>query len=128
MIKMNDIDKIKQLILSEQECNQRLGIELAKSQLGWGLNEIADIIVDKLKVCFESERKEFIDFIILNKQVSFCNGRSFSTLNGYTELYLEYYINEWQYVKTTNERNITDENKLIEMFKTDLLIELNNIL
>lgn len=131
---MNDIDKIKQLLLSEQECNQRLGIELAITQLGWGLSEVADIIIDKLKVCFDSTSLEIIDFVFLDRQVSMSNGNTFSARNGYTERKLRWYVdvrdktNGFKYIRTTIERNINDENKLIEMFKTDLLIELNKII
>jgi hypothetical protein len=133
---MNDIDKIKQLLLSEQECNQRLGVELAKSQLGWGMNEIADVLLIIVINCFNEYPKQcLVSFDFCKICLSIDNDCSILYYeNRYRTRIIDYHINAFSStpckygLTTSDERNIEDENKLIEMFKTDLLIELNNIL
>jgi hypothetical protein len=43
---MTETDKVKQLLTNPEECNQRLGVNLALSVLNWGYEDIAEFVID----------------------------------------------------------------------------------
>lgn len=107
---MTEKDKIKQLLLSPDESNQRVGVQLAKSILDWDYHDIVNFVITQN---LDDEDWTFInqDFCGVRIYYTISKGSYECSLNMMDEKYV--HIKRRNYTESVHQKYLNKLRKLV---------------